>query len=329
MRLACFVGAGYSAVAGLPLAAELFDERIYADVGAGSSTHIDAVHADYYRWMRDNPGKSPEEYLTSLYESLFENRPPFDWAVELIAAALAVPAGKRWRRRRFVDVRYHVRATDPSEITPHVEFWKILRRMGHDLSIVTTNYDLLIEQAMRMRPMKSWSTPGAYYGGFSRPQVLLGSQFRSRTVMFECTGSVPIYKLHGSLNWGPAFPGVEFYIDFRAAYRRRRRALIVPPASGKKPFDVLRPVWTQAAADLAAANVWVVCGYSLPPYDIEVLRFLHDLPQKPSKVIIVDPKAKMIRDRWAAATGASDVVCLPGLPGGLTRLERTLSRVTQ
>jgi hypothetical protein len=67
------------------------------------------------------------------------------------------------------------------------------------------------------------------------------------------TGSVPIYKLHGSLNWSLEGKVLVLYQDMRAAYRARGNAAIIPPTP-EKPV----PSWLPnrlAGGSTGAANI--------------------------------------------------------------------------
>ena len=78
------------------------------------------------------------------------------------------------------------------------------------------------------------------------------------------TGSVPVYKLHGSLNWALSGETIIAYQDMRAVYRNGGDVAIVPPVPEKSVPVWLKTVWHQAEQALLKSDVWVVCGYSAP-----------------------------------------------------------------
>jgi hypothetical protein len=67
------------------------------------------------------------------------------------------------------------------------------------------------------------------------------------------TGSVPIFKLHGSLNWSLEGGKVIMYQDARAAFRKGGNAAIVPPVPEKSIPLWLKEVWEESNV---ALNNW-------------------------------------------------------------------------
>lgn len=158
-------------------------------------------------------------------------------------------------------------------------------------SVITFNYDILIEVAWRISTpsrdlswMKLYPVPvtpiaarqGAVLGGESPP------------------GGMRLLKLHGSLNWrysGPGSPpgdtvydvGVKgtswslegispVYTDWERL-AADRIPMIVPPAAVKSPYygnQTIQSLWKQAARAIGAADELVIMGFSLPQSDLIV-----------------------------------------------------------
>ena len=201
VKAACIVGAGFSYVAGLPLARDLFISSVAA-TSAGAAKRFHAVRQVYLQRQDDNPARNPGEYLLDLYNNiLVRPSPPFSWAVELIAASLATPRGTDVRT---TNPRYGVRILNPSHCTEHTAFCRTILNLFGSTAAITTNYGLLIERNLRHRPMKRGFGTGCYYGGLLRPQILKGSAVpftvHEPRRWVELSGSTPVYKLHGSLN---------------------------------------------------------------------------------------------------------------------------------
>lgn len=55
--------------------------------------------------------------------------------------------------------------------------------------------------------------PGCYYGGLPKPQLLWGNQlpWAYQGNYIELEGAVPVYKLHGSLNWSRSVDGLKLF----------------------------------------------------------------------------------------------------------------------
>lgn len=322
----CIVGAGFSFVAGLPLTKDILARGSVA-VTKRSAEHFDAVWDDYDDWKRCNSSGHFEEYLGGLMTNYLQlGRPPSHWIVEMVASVLATSSAEP---RRPVHLRYGVRATWPSRCECHNRLWNTMIRHFRVASVVTTNYDILLERCMRHRPMKRTGTPGFHYGGVSCPQVMRGIaqpfSATDRQVHVELTGLVPLCKLHGSLSWSVRGTRLELYQDMRPAFRRSNDAAIVPPAPDKNIPEWLAPVWRVALETLHESEVWIVCGYSLPEYDVSVRQLLANAAHGAlRRVILLDPFSRELAPRWQALKSGISVECLTGLPEGVDQLDQIL-----
>jgi hypothetical protein len=214
----------------------------------------------------------------------------------------------------------------------HREFFRALLTAADDLSIITTNYDLLIERSLRHRLMRRPPSPGCYYGGLPRPQELKGAaQPFSRWSydrLIEMTGTIPVYKLHGSLNWSLSRGIIVAYQDMRPAFRHGGNAAIVPPTPEKQIPAWLVTVWNEAAQALRRSAVWVVCGYSAPDYDVEVLKLLTDGgAHRPLTVLLSSPDSGDRVAHWKKIVPEANVIPLPGLPSGTRAIADHLATV--
>jgi hypothetical protein len=237
---------------------------------------------------------------------------------------LATPRG---HDVRSANPRYGTRLTQPSGCAAHVAFWTTVSSMFDDVAVVTTNYDLLVERSLRHRPMKRGFGPGFYYGGLNRPQILKGTALPFTVTnpqrFVQLTGTVPVYKLHGSLNWARSSTGLELYQDMRPAFRRGGDAAIVPPIPEKEIPDWLNPVWEEAERTLSGTDCWIVCGYSLPNYDIaigEMLKRASGSGIGAERIFILDPSSEDLGGRYRQVAPGADVCCFAGLPNGIREL---------
>ncbi len=324
------IGAGYSCAAGLPATADLFTTNV-AVVSAGAEARFQAVWQDYAEWAALNTNRGPEEYLQDLYNNILQRpSPPFGHAVELAAAVLSTP---RRGDRRPTNPRYGVRIIQPSHIPEHIQFWRILVDRFTLVSVVTTNYDLLIERALRHRPMKRGFGPGCYYGGLAQPQMLKGAALpfsvKKPERFVELHGAVPVYKLHGSLNWSNKPGGLELFQDFRPAFRHGGDAAIVPPMPQKKTPAWLKSIWHEAEGQLRSATYWIVCGYSLPAYDHAIFDIIERAAAGALEhIIILDPSSNALKQRYNAVAPRARIHCLAGLPDGLTQMNILLEKLS-
>lgn len=361
--ICCALGAGFSHAAGVPLTRDLFKIHDVAISSDGAARRFGAVWRDYDAWLSGQPGRNAEEYLAALknrecilrtgHERYvlshfalqtapaaeraqgsfpFElpplyrrSAPPFQWAVELLGAVLATPVPSE---RATGDVRYGASITFPLHCDAHSSFWRATANNVSRLAVITTNYDILIERGLRHRPMIRDFGPGFHYGGVSRPQRLQGALPIGTYRDFDCEldGCVPVYKLHGSLNWSTRSAELQLFPDLRPAFRRGGDAAIIPPVPEKDIPSWLLPVWQGAEEELSRAQTWVVCGYSLPFYDQAVTQMLGRASKAGplERIIILDPLATDLYARYSEIAPAAELKSLPGLPDALNELSSFL-----
>lgn len=327
--ISCFLGAGYSFVAGVPLARDLLRTNYVLALSQHASTRFTEVREHYEEWQRQHPADHSEQYLSGLYTgALGSGAPPWKWAVEYVSAAIASagtpPASLN------IDPRYSNRVNRPSKSAVHRRFWSTVVSEAAELSVLTTNYDILIERTLRHRAMKRPSSPGCFYGGLPRPQQLKGAaqpfSAWSPERLIEMTGSIPVYKLHGSLNWSLIGETLVAYQDMRAAYCDGGNAAIIPPVPEKSVPGWLKTVWEEAELALRGSDVWIVCGYSAPTYDVEVSRLLRNGAKgRCPRIFLLSPDSAVLCKRWNDLAPAAEVLPLPGLPEGIGVLAEHLS----
>jgi len=362
--ICCILGAGYSHVAGAPLARDLFATRNVAIPSEAAARRFRTVWKDYEAWLPENPSRNAEEYLADLPKhrrsavwtaneryvlarrnleatATIETRgstfpfpdfpvparviPPFEWAVELLAAVLATPLPSYTTVTNF---RYGARVMFPFRCDSHLAFWReVLGKAGH-VAAITTNYDILIERGLRHRRMTRVFGPGCYYGGIPKPQLLRGTQlpWAYQGNYIELEGAVPVYKLHGSLNWSRVGDGLELFQDLRPAFRSGGDAAIIPPVPEKEIPAWLQPVWSSAEEELARAAIWIVCGYSLPSYDVAITELMRRtaIAGNLKRILILDPHASDICCRYSTIAQHVQVMALEGLPEGIDTLRKLL-----
>ncbi len=356
--ICCILGAGYSHAAGAPLTKDLFANHNVAIPSDASFRKFHAVWNDYEAWLQEHPLRNLEEYLAYLLNhsyltawtaneryvlnrSIFEADaatpgstlpfpdcpvpprfvPPFAWAVELLGAVLATPLPCDTTATNF---RYGACVTFPLHCHPHAEFWQEVLEKASRIAAITTNYDIFIERTLRHRQMTRTFVPGCYYGGIPKPQLLLGIQrpwaYQGNHILMS--GAIPLYKLHGSLNWSQAGGKLKLFQDLRPAFRAGGNAAIIPPMPEKEIPTWLEPVWSGAESELAAADVWIVCGYSLPSYDIAITQLLRRAASRGNlkSILVLDPYAAEVCCRYSSSIRNVPTIALEGLPRGSKRL---------
>jgi hypothetical protein len=339
------LGAGWSAAAGLPLANQLFKRS------SGLSGRDRAVIDAYEEWQDEHPDSSSEQFVAYAYEGRTEKvlrrlpgSPIFHWGdpqLELDLTGTMERYGLGWNdvaaylQRRLAapslpqrldsGVRYRPELLRRTPSATQAEFWNWLLDEIVVRAIVTTNYDLTTEQTVGIGLNAVAGSPGFHYAGIQNTVHSLSSGF-DRGSDPSPTGLIPLAKLHGSLNWSLADDRVEVCPDLRPAFRNGGDAAIIPPLPEKHVPWWLEPVWNKAHVELAAADEWVVVGYSLPPYDYEINNLLATSARDVRRIRIYDPYAESIAGRWSNVAPGAYIETHPGLnpniPASAARLTR-------
>jgi hypothetical protein len=321
---AVILGAGFSYVAGLPLARDLLTCPVIvpSDQAAREWATLSSV---FRRWQHENPEHGPEQFLAHLKDAVGSwDGVLWPAAVRRVAAALGLTAADVIPGRE----RYSNMVTRPYRCESHRLFWDFVLTSFRVTGVVTTNYDLLAERGLRHQPtVRPPIRPGCHYGGFPRPQYLHGSPQPFRAGMSQeptvLRHGVPVYKIHGSLNWAHAAGGgLTMYSDSRPAFRLSSDCAIVPPVPEKTMPGWLADVWAGAETCLGASADWVVCGFSLPPYDGAVYELFHRAAVgAPKRIFLLDPSSAQIAHRYQAVAPSATVIPLAGLPQGIGQIE--------
>jgi hypothetical protein len=271
---------------------------------------MDDVQSAYQRWHAGNPTWGPEQWLKELFEPFTrdvvnEARRPepeglaFD-TVQYILRRLCQP-------KNATKGPYYHGITRPINVhSDHADFWRLLRR-GDSLSVVTFNYDILAEHGL-VDVVGETARPAFYYGGFTyrqHVQRMIGLASERRSESFALGLEVPLYKLHGSVNWAwePHSETIKIHDDVRAAFRSERSGIpaIVPPIEEKQLPREFTTIWTAAERDLSKSERWIVCGYSAPAYDLAARALLarSAAAGPPKRVELIDPRASELVEVWS------------------------------
>lgn len=197
---------------------------------------------------------------------------------------------------------------------------RFVEHLGEDDSVMTFNYDLVVERALFQRGL--WNPEDGYGFSFEKfPEVGSGQDFVTK---------VPIFKLHGSLNWTgygfgqPKAEQVFFYDDgspifagylkddtpplSREVYQGKHGGIWMMP-SFVKEFAVpeFLTVWDHAAKALRGAERIVIVGYSLPEADSAACVLLGTNGPAARRVTLVNPSAGELREKYERITGNKSI----------------------
>ncbi len=188
-----------------------------------------------------------------------------------------------------------------------------------DLSIITFNYDLIIENALHeisvSRP-EVFDFPKCYQlEEYESVHRIKGKNHPEFVIRRNKPDGVSLLKLHGSMNWHSQHTSnhpkpsalfgpnrklqvinsrrIPWSLSWKPHQRRvYMKPIIIPPVSGKRGVmhGSVMPLWDIAAQKLQTANRIVIAGYSCPPIDIEARILLSENLRlnKDKKVYVID-----------------------------------------
>ena len=312
--VAVILGAGFSAVAGVPLASHLLDDRPNVDRVTREKL-VDRVVTRWKTWHSQNSGATIEEYLAELART---KQREFHDAVWFVGLTVALRMGQLTMVGANLEVIKH--NLDRTSMHELEEFWNILFGARTDVSVITTNFDVLAERGLRHKPRPKVPRPGFHYG--FGPEDLQGGGYPSYSHIqkIRTAGGVPLLKLHGSVSWSVRNGELVKYHDCRPAIRGD--AAIVAPIVEKTVPQYLRPTWTAARKHLGRARTWIVIGYSLPHYDQAVQSLLLKAAAPDTTIHVFDPDPAVASRFRKHLT--RNVLSHPGLPDGIDELNDVL-----
>ena len=306
------LGAGFSAVAGVPLASQLFEGRPEVDRVTRQKL-VDRVVARWEAW-RSRYNGATEQYLAEIECT---NVKEFYDAAWFIGLTVALQMGQLRMVGSNLEITKHNldRTSDP-ELE---KFWTVLFGARTDVSVITTNFDILAERGLRHVPRPRAKRPGFHYG--FGPESLEGGGYPSYSHIQKVRtgGHVPLLKLHGSVSWSLRNGKLVKYHDCRPAIRGD--AAIVAPIVEKTVPNYLEPTWMAAKEYLTRARMWIIVGYSLPHYDQAVRSLLREAVNPETAIHVFDPDTA-VTSRFRDLT--PNVRSHPGLPDGVNELKELL-----
>jgi SIR2-like domain len=127
-------------------------------------------------------------------------------------------------------------------------------------TIITFNYDTLLEDGLR--ELEVPFNYGLPINSTNYPH--------SATVNRLFPNALPIYKLHGSVNWGIGTDDkdkINIYTNYIEARNAGAKILLIPPTWRKFFGGHIANVWAKAVKALSTATRVIVIGFSMPATD--------------------------------------------------------------
>lgn len=318
-----------------------------AAAGQGSPKSRPPLDNDFFEIAKSINKRSYDRVYECLYELVGDYAPTLMHSLEEVTAYLYIKAldGKNQSQHHLAFItllrlinEVLAETTNKIKIGPRGLMYRFLLSelervsQAKDLSIITFNYDLLIERTLDQiaarRGSDIFSFPGCY-----RLSEKIDTTHIHRRPQFSNISEKPIgvevLKLHGSLSWqsrhGSNIPSTNGlfrntrdvhimnspYISSSLTWKPDSKTIylkpvIVPPVSGKRGMmhKALHPVWKKAASALRTAERVIVAGYSCPPLDIEARILLSEnlRSNKNARLYIIDPNTA-ITSRFVEVCG--------------------------
>jgi hypothetical protein len=151
---------------------------------------------------------------------------------------------------------------------------KILAKLGPKDSVLTFNYDLLIEESFQTSG--AWTPVGGYGGGVHGVSGGWSKNWlKDRNLTKKDHAKVRILKLHGSINWTTYKTGHIRLKDRAFVARTRNNSVvfetvsILPPGWNKRiDRNPYKQLWREARLKLEMCKTIAIVGYSLPEADL-------------------------------------------------------------
>jgi hypothetical protein len=241
--------------------------------------HMEAVRGvieDVVRIYGPNFNLTLEQYFTQLEAMLITARQARVVAPDFKPASLVA------MRTRLLDALSSVleesadvaKQKSPARLHPCSYHAAIVDMLEPQDTIVSFNYDCVMDHALRVGAEGKWSAQYGY--GFPNARRVFGHEsWSALSAPVGYNKSINLLKLHGSLNWYP-FPEEEdgeIWLRERP-YKQRGQKLyeIVPPeyvkVSGSRP--IFQKLWANAELALRRARTLVLVGFSFTPTDLDV-----------------------------------------------------------
>ncbi len=237
---------------------------------------INAVLADVLRIYGPNYRITLEQYVTQL-QSLEE-------VLDLLPVANKrfTPEGVRAMSDRLLIALSAVleesadvtKRTSPARKDPCGYHAELARCLDARDTVITFNYDCVMDHALRTEAEGLWSAQYGYC--FTNPSRVVGHEaWSAEEPPDEHNLSINLLKLHGSLNWRPLPTTEDDEIRLRERpYKQKgdKEYELVPPETSKRldTRPVLRELWGKAERALRRARVLGLVGFSFTPTDLHV-----------------------------------------------------------
>jgi hypothetical protein len=145
----------------------------------------------------------------------------------------------------------------------------LVDKMKTNDSIISFNYDCLIDETLRRHGSGKWNSRYGYGLNLGKGRSnLVGDADWAPSTPAPKKKTIGLYKLHGSLHFRVEGERVKLKTRPYTKQQGTLRFTIIPPESNKRYDEgVFKRIWYQAGQALHRARHLVVIGYSFPVTD--------------------------------------------------------------
>lgn len=207
-------------------------------------------------------------------------------------------------RRVYIHTTVDLSQSPPRPLKSAVH-QQLLKRLGRGSTVVTFNYDMVIEESIESG--KLWNPRDGYaikIVGVTHEWTRQWLEARKVDILSK--SEIHLLKLHGSLGW-VQYANRQIRIKKRPYVVREgaTEKISVCPPGWNKPIDrnPYKTLWRQARLKLESCKSLVIIGYSLPETDLlaralfsEVVRMRAARERYLSHLVLVDP-SEIVKER--------------------------------
>ena len=166
----------------------------------------------------------------------------------------------------------------------------LARVLEKDDTIMSFNYDCLMDLALRKHAGKRWNTKCGY--GFDIEHGCRGWQTHKGQGKTAKEHSIRLLKMHGSLNWDRTVPdSIKLRAEPYNTTGARKNREVIPPVWNKDILsdNIYQKVWREARNRLRGCKILMAVGYSVPETDLMSRSLIRVETPKLDYLIIANP----------------------------------------
>ena len=321
------LGAGASHPDGVPLQRDILPHIISKNIFEINESETGKVVIDF---IKDNFKFDEEKNIYPELEAVFGFIDYFIQHNESLNSKYTNDKIIRIKEYLIKLIHYIVNLETDKESRHYNQFWEALVRHAPNSSIITLNYDTLLEQSFEFL-FKNYGYLDYCIPFMNYEKIPELDQYnfwinpREPVLVDESENPIPIklIKLHGSLNWkycnccnqtlltpwdrkidlirgkfmGYTYPDNQEYEFLCPIDGTEFQTLIMPPSYLKTlHHPIITQLLGEAARELRLTKKVVFIGYSLSNADIHIKALLKKSIQKELEIVVVNPKKKESMD---------------------------------